>query len=320
MIVPFKRIAIIGLGFMGGSFAKAVQKSESPQVELRTFDLNSESLSGATKCTSLKEVVNEADLIVLASPLKTYESVLKEISAVVKPGALVMDLGSVKSQVNPLMKRYLSHIENCQWVGGHPMCGSERSGLQHAKTDLFAGATFFLTEGRLEVGDRCDNSEEMGGRDDFEETGSRYKLEALLKSIGAVPNWVDADVHDQVVAQTSHLPHLNAAILMHGLDFAAKNCVDLSLEMEMEMEVEIETELEAQKKYMAGGFKDVTRIAGANEQIWSDILMSNRNYLFEAIENYERQLEKVKQLLKQEDTDGLEAFLRRARKLRNQIS
>jgi prephenate dehydrogenase len=287
MIIPFKHIAIIGLGFMGGSFAKAVQKSQSPLVEFSTFDLDPVGLTGMTKCMSLTEVVSEADLIVLASPLMSYESILKEISEVVKPGALVMDLGSVKAQVNPLMKRHLSQIKNCQWVGGHPMCGSHLSGLQHAKADLFVGATFFLTEGHLE------------------ETSGLYKLEALLKSIGAVPNWVNADVHDQVVARTSHLPHLNAAILMHVLDVATENSADL--------------EGEAQTQYMAGGFKDATRIAGANEHIWSDILMSNRKDVFEAIENYERQLTKVKQFLKQEDAEGLKSFLRRARVLRNQI-
>lgn len=313
MIIPFKCIAIIGLGFMGGSFAKAVQKSASSLVQIRTFDLSQERLRGMTNCASLIDVVRGADLIVLASPLKTYESILKEISNVVMSGALVMDLGSVKAQVNPLMKTHLSHVKNCKWVGGHPMCGSQRSGLEHAKEDLFVGATFFLTEGRLIKRDSRNNLKESDSLDNEDER-SCYKLEELLKSIGAVPNWVDADVHDRVVARTSHLPHLNAAILMHGLDFAEESSADLDLDLDLNLQVQVH------KEYMAGGFKDATRIAGANEQIWSDILMSNRNYVFEAIENYERQLEKVKQFLMQEDTKALESFLRHARALRNQIT
>ena len=148
-----------------------------------------------TAYESVETTVALADFIVLATPLSAYESILKTAAPHMKHGALVMDLGSVKLGIEALFSRCLSPHQQLHWVGGHPMCGSDKTGAAHADGNLFQGASFFLT-GHLAM-------------------SQAEKLERLLVQIGARPIWVSEAHHDAQVAVTSHLPHLSAAALMH---------------------------------------------------------------------------------------------------------
>ncbi len=272
----FKRVAIIGLGLMGGSFGKALRQVYEG-LAINTYDISGAVLADMVACQTAAEAVCEADLVVLATPLGVYEEVLKSIGAHLKSGALVMDLGSVKGGLEALCSRCLPQDKHIQWIGGHPMCGSEKSGATHANGDLFRGSSFFLI-GAIGV------------------KAEALELENLLKCIGARPIWVTEILHDQTVALTSHLPHLNAAVLMH--------CT---------------AEKPDASAYIAGGFKDATRVAAGNVQVWKDILLLNKASVLEAIEGYKRQLNTVVQLLETEDSEGLEAYLDLARTLRRKI-
>lgn len=277
---PFRKIAILGLGLMGASFGKALGEA----YEITTYDPTGATVEGMKSCEKAAEAVAKADLVLLACPVGAYEKLLQEVANHLKPKALILDLGSVKGHLEPLMDKYLSlmKVKDIQWVGGHPMCGSEKSGALHGQKEIYKGATFFLTKGS-----------------DLEPQRQR-DLENLIGKIGSTPQWVDPKVHDQMVAKTSHLPHLSAVLLMSVLE-------------------EGHQPLEAFKPYIAGGFKDMTRIAQGNEQVWKDILLQNQENLITAIEAYEIQLGKVKDLLLRGDDKGLEAFLVQAKNKRIEL-
>lgn len=273
---------------MGSSFGLALadaDKEQNPKEkrQITTYDPVGTDLPEMEKHLSPESAVKEADLIILACPLGAYETLIKAIAPAVKENALLMDLGSVKGFFNPIMEAHLPKDKHIKWVGGHPMCGSEKSGGIHGRKDLYQGATFFLTQG----GDLDPDTKEA--------------LENLIQEIGSVTQWVDPHRHDALVARTSHLPHISAALLM-------------SAATEGE-----EQSLENLKPYIAGGFKDMTRIAGGNEKIWKDICFYNKNHLLEAMEAYEKQLFHVKQLLIQNDFEGLETFLRQTKRKRNEM-
>lgn len=279
---PFSRIAILGLGLMGGSLAKALLLTEQA-VEIQTFDPSGAALEGTLTCHSPQAAVENAELILLASPLSAFEALLSAIGDSLSPDALVMDLGSVKAGIGPLMARHLGHRLDLSWVGGHPMCGSEKSGAAHASGSLYQNACFFLTEGHW-TGDRQRATQKC------------KQLERFIHSLGAKPCWTDPEIHDQRVAQTSHLPHLSAAALVHCLAGPPED----------------------KQAFIAGGFKDMTRIAGGDEIVWRDILLANQAAVLTALSDYEKQLGQIRKLLETADGPGLEWFLKTAKASRNQ--
>lgn len=285
MELPFKSISILGMGLMGGSLCKGVleayfeEKNKGP-LDIKIYDPSPHRFK-APHLEYLEdpaEAVLGAELIVLGCPLGAMKDLLVQISNSLSEGALIMDLGSVKGQVSSWMKEHLpSHVS---WVGGHPMCGSERSGVGFARADLFKDATFFLTEGHLR------------------KNGDRRRIEQLLKLLGARPQWCQEAEHDKNVAFTSHLPHISAAILVNSLE---------------------EGSIRELEPFMAGGFKDSTRVAAANPSLWRDIISCNKEEILKALEAYEIQLKSVKTLLSQSDEAGLEAFLEKASNCRRRL-
>lgn len=285
---PFRKIAILGLGLMGSSLGLALadqDRGRNPKEkrQILTYDPTGTELPEMERASSPEAAVQEADLIILACPLSAYENLIKAIAPALKENALLIDLGSVKGLFNPIMEAHLPKHKKIQWVGGHPMCGSEKSGPGHGRKDLYQGATFFLTGGSDLDPDR------------------QIALENLIEEIGSVIQWVEPHRHDAFVARTSHLPHISAALLMSAVT-----------------EGEGEN-LEHLKPYIAGGFKDMTRIAGGNEKIWKDICLYNKSHLLEAMEAYEKQLFHVKQLLVENDFEGLETFLRQTKRKRDEM-
>lgn len=282
MELPFRKIAILGMGLMGGSFCKAILEvhlGEEP-LSIRVYDPSSHRFKApaVTILNSPEEAVEGAELILLGCPLGAMADVLSRVSENLIPGALVMDLGSVKGSVADWMTAHLP--DTVSWIGGHPMCGSEKSGVGFAKSDLFKGASFFLTEGKI-------NNKSL-----------KPKIEGLLQLIGANPQWCSNKIHDESVAMTSHLPHLSAAILMNSMPSEAVKSLE---------------------PFMAGGFKDTTRIAAANPSLWKDILHYNKDEVLRALDAYEFQLQTVKAMLAASDEIGLEAFLERASTMRRSL-
>jgi len=193
----FKTIGIIGTGLMGGSFGKAIRKA-NPRIKVIGFDLNSSELEQAvmTGCIeqaseSLTDLSLESDLIVLATPMRTYEAILKIIPLDTWKSTWLTDLGSVKGHPYRLVKDLLPI--GTKYVGGHPMAGSEKCGCINSSENLFNKATFYLT---------TENNKWLG------------PVKELVESIGAIPKSLDVHEHDRIVSVSSHVPHVTASMLV----------------------------------------------------------------------------------------------------------
>lgn len=203
-MTKIKQITIIGLGLMGGSFALAL-KNKGFDYKITGFELSTDCLEEALAikaidiaAKTLKEAVMDADLIVIAVPINSYEDIFKEISGFLKPNSIVTDLGSVKVQPLEIAKKLLP--KETLFIGGHPMTGSERGGLKAANPFLYENAYYFLTPEQ--------NTPQAAIK----------VLEALISSIGAYPVQLSPEEHDLIVSRISHLPHIVAMTLVNFMD------------------------------------------------------------------------------------------------------
>jgi prephenate dehydrogenase len=196
-----KQIAIIGIGVIGGSLGMAL-RSCCPGITVAGRDLDQETVDQAIALGAIDQplddqFLSECDLVILAAPLKTMPFIIEQIKDHIKPGAIISDVGSVKGWVMQLLER--NFPEGFHIIGGHPMAGSEKSGLQAADKFLLQNAAYILTP-------------QSGTTDEPVE-----ELTDLLKAIGARVVVMTAPIHDQAVARVSHLPHLMSASLINNL-------------------------------------------------------------------------------------------------------
>jgi len=256
-------VAIIGLGLMGGSLAMALRSScprivgvarrkEVGQLALRQgiVDVASCNLSAAA----------HADLVVLATPVRHILVTIQQVAALMRPGAVLMDLGSTKTEVVEAMNAL---PEGIGAVGGHPMCGKETGGLESASPDLFRDKTFVLTP------TTCTTDDAM------------LLAHELVTAAGANPVVLDAERHDRAVAVVSHLPYLLAASLM-------------------QVESEANADDDASGMLAASGFRDTSRLAASSLDMMLDILLTNREPVEAALDSFERQIAQVRTLLADE--------------------
>ncbi|QUH24834.1 prephenate dehydrogenase [Serpentinicella alkaliphila] len=285
MMNDFKKISIIGLGLIGGSIALAL-KNSGFKGQIIGRDLNSDNIKVAKElqvvdifADSIKESVEHADLIIIATPLRYYESIFKEMSTHIKGDTIITDVGSVKGYVHKLANTYLP--ANTKFIGGHPMAGSEKSGISASNPYMFENAYYFLTLDKQDV-----LSEELD------------KLKKVIEAIGAYPVVTSLQKHDKIVARISHTPHLMAVILANLLDFD-KNISYIP--------------------YVGGGFRDTTRIASGNPDMWRDIFLSNKEELISSIESCEILIKEFKDLLVKDDSRTMDELLRKAKLIRESI-
>ena len=189
MIEDFKQITIVGLGLIGGSFAKALKKSMF-KGKVCGIDSNLEVVKEAIntgvinqKFDEFSEILSKSDIMVLALPIGFYDEFFKKYSKDIKSDCIITDVGSVKSKVHKIVGKHLR--EDQVFVGGHPMIGSEKSGFSVAKAHLFENAYYFVTA-------------------EDQEHQAVSKIEALVGLIGAKAIIIQPDLHDFVVARTSH--------------------------------------------------------------------------------------------------------------------
>ncbi len=257
---PFACITIVGVGLMGGSLGHNVEVLDLA-VSLGAIDAGE---------TDLAEAVRDADGVVVAAPVGAIPALLEQIAPHAAPDALVTDLGSTKARIVEAGARLLGH----RFVGGHPMAGSERSGVQAARPDLFAGAAWAVV--------RAAPASPEG-------EASTARLTDLVEALGARPIPLEAWLHDRLVALTSHLPH--------ALSFAFARTVDAAPAAE-------------QARVLAGGsYRDLMRVSAADPTLWHDILIDNRTAVLEALAAYETHLDNLKQALQTGDSPALLALL-----------
>ncbi|MCL0063193.1 prephenate dehydrogenase [Peptococcaceae bacterium] len=280
----FCRVSIIGVGLIGGSLGLAL-KQRQLAGEVIGFDINDQNIKMALfegaidkRAESLVEAVQGADLVVLAVPVLAIEKALKQIAKYLKPKAIVTDVGSVKSRIIEVADKYIP--ENVYFIGGHPMAGSEVSGMKGADPYLFENAYYILTP--------SNKADDRALRD----------LRVMLESLGAHVVEMPAQKHDRVVALLSHLPHLTASALVNTLAKAPDYLEIMSL--------------------AAGGFRDTTRVASGNPLMWKDIFQANRDQLLDAISMFRDVLDEYERLIIS-DERGLVEKLEQAKKVRSLI-
>lgn len=282
------RIAILGVGLIGGSLGLAWKK-ERPDLDIVGFDdpavLERAAARGAidVKAASPVAAVEDADLVVLATPIRSILRLLEAIAPALKPGAVVTDVGSVK---RPIMA-HAAEVLPAQnpFVGGHPMAGSERGGIESADAFLFENATYVLCP-PAPAGE--------AGLAAFE------PLLALVRSTGARLLVLDAERHDEIAATVSHLPQLLAVTLMNVA--AERNAAD-----------------DAFLRLAAGGFRDMTRIASSPFEPWHDILLANGGPILDALAGFATALQRVRNRLAEDDLEALGEAFERARSTRDTI-
>ena len=268
MMFDFKHVAIVGCGLLGGSFALALRRagftgritacggSRSPKlaVERGVADAIEESFDRDEQC--------QADLIYLAAPIGAIIDFLKTKAHLAKPGALITDAGSTKTEICHVAREALP--AGVHFIGGHPMAGSENTGVEYARADLFDRATYALTP-------EATTDETQLGR-----------LKEIVESIGARVVLTQPDEHDAAVALISHLPQLTATILSSLLG--------------AEHDGEI-ARRELAQRLAATGWRDMTRLGGSAWSVWRDICLTNQPNISAALGVLIGELQNLKEAL-----------------------
>jgi len=278
------KIAVIGVGVIGGSLGLAI-KQNNPHATIVGFD-SPGVLRRARKrgvidisASSLQSAVSDAEIVFLCTPVESILKLLPDVSRFILPHTIVTDVGSVKGVIQSCAKKYFT--SHGLFIGGHPMAGSEGSGIEYADALLFQNAVYVLCP--------------------FHGSGKKIQpLAALLKSIGARVLTMDAREHDRVAAAISHLPQLLAVSLMDNAAHKNKsNPAFLQL--------------------AAGGFRDMTRIASSPFHVWKDILSNNRDETSRALREFEKLLGEVRKGLHQRSLSEVGKKFIRAKSFRDSI-
>jgi len=279
------KLVIIGVGLIGGSFALALRKAglvkhivavgRSPQnmqcaLEQGVID---------EIATDMTSALHHADLVLLAMPVGQTAHIMAQIAPHLQANTVITDAGSTKQDVIAAARHHLPLQNRHHFVPGHPIAGAEQSGVQAAQADLYCNKHVILTP--------------------LPETGAdaTQLVTQLWQACGAVVSHMPADQHDQVLATTSHLPHILAFTLMNHLNHSSNHPEDLL-------------------RFAGSGFRDFTRIASSSPEMWRDICLANREALLKQIDAYQNELKSLQEQLKNNDGKALEKAFSQARGVR----
>jgi prephenate dehydrogenase len=288
MSVHFNRAVIIGVGLIGGSLGMIIRRkglaSSVVGVGRRVENLKTAVTVGAIDryVVDPKDAVNDADLVILATPVDTYERHLKEWASCLQPGAIVTDVGSVKGELVERAERAMP--AGVHFVGGHPIAGKEKTGAAAGSEELFAGRRCILTPTKQTDSQALD------------------RIQSLWQEAGAVVLTMDPHLHDKILGAVSHLPHVAAFALMNALIDIRAQVPELDL-----------------AGHSGGGLRDTTRIAASSPEMWRDIFLWNRENVVDCIGAYERSLGELRELVQKGDAAGIEKILERAKKEREKF-
>jgi len=269
----FNKVAIIGVGLIGGSIGLAVKKRRVANYVLG-FARHRSSLLKAKRIGAIDESsrdfrkLKNCDLVILACPVYTNISLSQKILPLLKEGAILTDVSSTKEEITSQIKRSLS--KGIDFIGSHPLAGSEKRGVTHARKNLFEGSVCILTPS------------------ESTKKETLRKMVIFWQQLGAKVRLLTPEKHDSIISITSHLPHAISFSLMRSLP----------------------------KKYFefpSTSFKDITRIASSDPQVWCDIFLTNRKNILKAIGDFQIDLEELKQLIRKSKKKELLRILKRAK-------
>lgn len=280
------RLCIIGVGLIGGSLAQAL-KAAGGCGEVVGCGRNIQNLQRARQMgiidrveTSIAAAVPGADLVVVATPVGAMEAVFRELARHVSVTSVITDVGSTKRSVAVAARNaFGERVSN--FVPGHPIAGAEQSGVEAARADLFAGSRVILTP--LSESD----------------AEAVIRVRTMWEQVGAEVVEMDVDHHDQVLAATSHLPHLLAFTLVESLSRMGNN-------------VEI-------FEFAAGGFRDFTRIASSSPPMWRDICLANNDAILTVLNKFGQDLKRLGEAIEQGDGQLVLSIFQCAKEARDKL-
>ena len=277
----FRKVAIIGVGLIGGSIGEAVKRKRLAETVVgvghRASSIDKALGCGAIDKGTLNAVkgVTGADLVIIATPVRLIPEVAKKISRFLKRGCVVTDVGSTKAEIVRSLERILP--TGVDFVGSHPLAGSEKRGIAFAQEDLLKGSIVIMTRTRKT------------------NKAALKKLSRFWRKLGVGRVAIKSpEEHDRIVAEISHMPHVAASAL-------------------------VATANEEALGFASTGFKDTTRIAASDPDIWRDICMTNRKHIVEALGRYERNLARLKKLIKSGSSASLRREFERSKSRRERL-
>jgi cyclohexadieny/prephenate dehydrogenase len=282
-----KKVSFIGMGLINSSLAR--------DLKIKKFYLSSSAysrrLSTINKIKKLKlvdfassnieKIIKEADIIIVGIPVAAYQEVFKKICNHIKPGAIITDVGSVKKDVINSVKKYIP--KNVDFVPGHPIAGTENSGPESGFAGLFKNGWCILTPNKS----TSKNSVKI--------------IKYMWQLVGMKVDIMDSNYHDEVLAITSHIPHIIAYSIVGTI---------ANLQTTIKKEV---------IKYAASGFRDFTRIAASDPIMWRDIILYNRQSILKMLNLFKKDLSKLESAIENNDDKFLLNLFTKTRRIRKDI-
>ena len=276
-------IGIIGLGLIGGSLAKSFKKNI--ECEIIAFDMDEYFLKSAMKektidksTMTIDESFKDCEIIFICTPINTIVNFIEKLKPHIKNDCIITDVGSTKFKICNETEK----VKDVIFIGGHPMTGSEKRGYDASNDYLFENAYYILAKNKNAVSNDKFNF-----------------LKDLIQKIGAIPIELNPETHDYIVASISHVPHIVAAALVNSVFKANGDDEKVNL-------------------LAAGGFKDITRIASANPDLWSGICVDNKKDIIKILEIFKSEIEDFEKFLK--EYDDVHDFFKNAKDYRDSFT
>ena len=282
----FDKITVIGCGLIGSSILRVIEKKNIAK-EINAYDKSKEVSSYLAKnfkfkvCNNITEAVNNADLVIISSPLSSYKEILSQIRSSLKKGSILTDTGSAKKEINKIIKE--TSLLDVTWIASHPIAGTEYSGPESGFAELFEKRWCILS-----ADENTDKKEII-------------KLEKFWVDLGSKIKVMSFEHHDYVLSLTSHLPHA-----------VAYSIVKTAISDDNKFKDDI-------IQYSAGGLRDFTRIAASDPLMWKDIFIDNSENILKVLDNYSKNLDEIKSAIKNKDSKKLLEIFSSTKKVRKEI-
>ena len=282
----FNKISIIGCGLIGSSILRAIVEKKLAS-KISAYDKSSKAADYLKKnfsievCNNISNVVKDSDLVIIASPLSSYKEILLSIQSNLKENVILTDTGSAKKEVNKIISNL--NLKNVNWIASHPIAGTEYSGPEAGFATLFNNRWCILS------------ADKRASKDKINE------LEKFWSNLGSKVKSMSFEDHDYILSLTSHLPHA-----------VAYSIVKTAINNEDKFKDDV-------IQYSAGGLRDFTRIAASDPLMWKDIFIDNSDNILKVLDNYSKNLEEIKNAIKNKDSKKLLEIFSSTKKIRKEI-
>ena len=282
----FNKISIIGCGLIGSSILRAVVEKKLA-TKISAYDKSSKVNDYLKKnisveiCSNISDVVKDSDLVIIASPLSSYKEILLSIQSNLKENVILTDTGSAKKEVNKIIINL--NLKHVNWIASHPIAGTEYSGPEAGFASLFKNRWCIISSDKKVAEDKIKS------------------LENFWSKLGSKTKFMTFEDHDYVLSLTSHLPHA-----------VAYSIVKTAINNEDKFKDDV-------IQYSAGGLRDFTRIAASDPLMWKDIFIDNSENILKVLDNYSKNLNEIKEAIKNKDSKKLLEIFSSTKKVRKEI-